>query len=586
MALDGMFLRHIKSELEIALVGSRVDKIYQPNREEIVLSMRNYKDSYKVLISSRANSPRIHITNYSLENPKSPPMLCMLLRKKLIGARLTGIVQPGLERVLYLEFDAIDDFGDKVKLTLVTEIMGKYSNLILVDQDGKIVDALKRVDAEMSSQRLVLPGVRYELPPAQDKTCILNNDSNNILDRLIVSYGNQTVSKALLSCLQGISPVVCREIEHLVNGEELMSVAETCINKKDRLLFYIRRLISTVNDISGCAYMVTDNNNKPIEFSFMGISQYTDFASIKQYDTFSSLLDDFYYERDKIDRMRVKTHDLSKMINNIAEKIERKICLQKSEVEKCKDRDYLRMCADLISANLYRIQKGAESVSLENFYSESIETVNIKLDPSISPNANAQKYYKEYRKCKTAEQVLKQQISSAESELKYIESVKDSLSRAYNEKEINEIRQELKEQGYVRYTRNKTKEKALSPIKFKSTEGFDILVGRNNIQNDKLTLKDSNNNDIWFHTKDVPGSHTVVVTDGMRPGEQTILEACIIAAFHSKARYSSQVPVDFTQIRHVKKPQGARPGMVIYTNNKTMYVKPDEDIIEKLKCND
>lgn len=575
MALDGMFLHHVRKELEDTLLGFRVEKIYQPGKEEIVLSMRGQGGAHKLLMSAKASSPRVHLTDYAPENPQTPPMLCMLLRKRLTGAKLRAVRQPQLERMLAFDFDATDELGDRVQLTLTIEIMGKYSNVILSDGEGLIIDALKRVDMTMSSQRLVLPGILYEMPPAQDKPCLLGTPVQDILDRLAHMEKDMALNKALLQNIQGVSPIVCRELEHLTGrGAELTVMAMTPEHKQ-RLSFFLDRLSGTVSATSGAPYMVSELKGKPLDFSFMDIVQYGTAALVKRYDSFSALLDSFYFERDRADRMKNKAQDLLKLLSNASDRLARKINTQQAELSACADREPLRINGDLIQANLYRIEKGAPFADLENFYEENSPLIRIKLNPALSATQNAQKYYKAYSKAKTAEQVLAVQLEKAQEELQYIDTVFDALSRAETERELTEIRDELTEQGYIKKARGRQKTSAaLPPLTFTSGEGFTILVGRNNRQNDKLTLKTANNNDIWFHTKNIPGSHTIIVTDGKTPGEQTILEAAQLAAYHSRAKDSAQVPVDYTQVRYVSKPQGAKPGMVIYKNNKTLYVTP------------
>lgn len=583
MALDGAFLRHLKKEIADRALGARVDKIYQPNKEELVFLLRTRQEAFKLLLSARANSPRIHFTQYAPENPKVPPMLCMLLRKRLSGAKLADIRQPGLERLLYLDFDATNELGDKVRLSLVIEIMGKYSNIILIDGEGKIVDALKRVDEEMSSQRLVLPGLTYELPPAQNKPCMLDCQPDQIVEAIISQPKNQSLNKGILNALQGVSPVVCREVEHQAGRGRELFTEDMTQEQKDRLRFFLERLFTMVREIEGQPYMVTKIKGKPMEFSFMNIVQYGTLASVSQWENFSSLLDEFYAERDRQDRMRAKSQDLLRLLTNVSERLSRKINLQRGELAQSEDRERLRVCGDLINANLYRIEKGSAFADLENFYQEN-EILRVKLDPALNATQNAQKYYKDYRKAKTAQQVLGDQIAQAEQELIYIDSVFDSLSRAQSESELNEIRQELREEGYLKASKEKRKpEAAMAPLEFVSSEGFQILVGRNNRQNDKLTLKQANNNDIWLHTKNIPGSHTIIVTAGKQPGDITLKEAAMLAAYHSKAKESSQVPVDFTQVRYVSKPQGAKPGMVIYVQYQTLFVTPQQELTEKLK---
>ena len=583
MALDGAFLRHLKKEITDRALGARVDKIYQPNKEELVFLLRTRQEAFKLLLSARANSPRIHFTQYAPENPKVPPMLCMLLRKRLSGAKLVEIRQPGLERLLYLDFDAANELGDKVRLSLVIEIMGKYSNIILVDGQGKIVDALKRVDEEMSSQRLVQPGLTYELPPAQNKPCMLECQPEEIVEAIVHQPKNQSLNKGILNALQGLSPVVCREIEHQVGRGQELFTRDLTQEQKERLRFFLERLFTMVRDTAGEPYMVTKIKGKPMEFSFLNIVQYGTLASVSRWEDFSSLLDEFYEERDRQDRMRVKAQDLLRLLANASERLSRKINLQRGELARSEDREHLRVCGDLINANLYRIERGSAFADLENFYDEN-RLMRIKLDPALNATQNAQKYYKEYRKAKTAQQVLGEQIAQAEQELLYVDSVFDCLSRAQSESELNEIRQELREEGYLKAVRDKRKPPApLAPLEFVSSEGFRILVGRNNRQNDKLTLKQANNNDIWLHTKNIPGSHTIIVTGGRQPGDATLKEAAMLAAYHSRAKDSSQVPVDYTQIRYVSKPQGAKPGMVIYVHYQTLFVTPQHELTEKLK---
>ena len=583
MALDGAFLRHLKKEITDRALGARVDKIYQPNKEELVFLLRTRQEAFKLLLSARANSPRIHFTQYAPENPKVPPMLCMLLRKRLSGAKLVEVRQPGLERLLYLDFDAANELGDKVRLSLVIEIMGKYSNIILVDGQGKIVDALKRVDEEMSSQRLVQPGLAYELPPAQNKPCMLECQPEEIVEAIVHQPKNQSLNKGILNALQGLSPVVCREIEHQVGRGQELFTRDLTQEQRERLRFFLERLFTTVRDTAGEPYMVTKIKGKPMEFSFLNIVQYGTLASVSRGEDFSSLLDEFYEERDRQDRMRVKAQDLLRLLANASERLSRKINLQRGELARSEDREHLRVCGDLINANLYRIERGSAFADLENFYDEN-RLMRVKLDPALNATQNAQKYYKEYRKAKTAQQVLGEQIAQAEQELLYVDSVFDCLSRAQSESELNEIRQELREEGYLKAVRDKRKPPApLAPLEFVSSEGFRILVGRNNRQNDKLTLKQANNNDIWLHTKNIPGSHTIIVTGGRQPGDATLKEAAMLAAYHSRAKDSSQVPVDYTQVRYVSKPQGAKPGMVIYVHYQTLFVTPQHELTEKLK---
>ena len=576
MALDGAFLRHIKKELEGPLVGARVDKVYQPNREELLIAFRSRESACKVLFSARANSARVHFTTIPLENPKQPPMLCMLLRKRLLGAKVSAIRQPELERLLHFDFDAINELGDHVTLTLTMEVMGRYSNIILSDQDGKIVDALKRVDAEMSSQRLVLPGLSYRLPPPQNKLCPLSTSSQQVVEALKALPRDMELSKGYLAVLQGVSPIVCRELAYRVGRGRELTVKTMDEEQLFRAGFFYQQMRDAVEEVSGKPYMAVNLQGKPMDFSFLEIHQYGTAAVVKEAESFSQLLDDFYRERDKQERMRVREQDLLKLLSTHSERLSRKIGVQRGELEQCADRDHLRVAGDLISAYMYQLEKGAQSADLPNYYEEGSPLVHIKLDPALTPSQNAQKYYKEYRKAKTAEEKLTEQIRLAQQELEYLETVLDALARAETERDLAEIRAELQEQGYLRRLRSKKEKPAAvsAPMKFTTSDGFTVLVGRNNRQNDRLTLKTANNNDIWFHTKNIPGSHTVLVTEGKTPTETAMTEAAQLAAEHSRAKDSAQVPVDYTQIRNVSKPTGAKPGMVIYVNYKTIYVTP------------
>ena len=577
MALDGVFLRHLKEEIGTSLLGTRVDRVFQPNRDELILAFRGFSAAYKLLISARANSARVNLTTIPVENPQQPPMLCMLLRKKLQGAKLLEITQPDLERALMLKFDSVNELGDHVELTLAVEIMGRYSNIILVDENGKIIDALKRVDAEMSSERLVLPGLLYRLPPPQDKLSMLTCTVEEIMARIDALPRDMELSKALMSVLQGISPIIAREVENSAGLGHEVYVKSMTPPQRRRTEMYVTTLMETAKNVSGTPHIVIDPQNKPKDFAFMDIRQYGSAMTVSEKRSFSEMLDAFYAERDQIERMRVKSQDLLRLLANHADRLSRKIANQQAELSACAERDTLRIKGDLLSANMYAIQKGETSVKLQNFYDENLAELEIALDPALTPQQNAQKYYKNYRKAKTAEEKLTEQIGLAQTELTYIDSVFESLALAENERDLNEIRAELAEQGYVRRKASKKNQKqpALSaPLKFKTSDGFTVLVGRNNRQNDKLTMKDANNNDIWFHTKNIPGSHTVLVTDGKAPTETAMEEAAVLAAQHSRAKDSAQVPVDYTQIRYVSKPQGAKPGMVIYVQYKTGYVDP------------
>lgn len=590
MALDGTLLRQIKHELEGCLINARVDKIHQISREEMIFILRLAQPtedgarSVKLYLSAGADSPRIHLTGASFENPKAPPMFCMLMRKHLGSAKLVEFRQIGLDRILHLIFEARNEMGDLVHLTLAVEIMGRHSNLILIDEDGRVIDSIKRIDDTMSSVRPILPGVRYTLPPAQDKLNLIETTPEQIEQRL--TCGKDTpLSKALMAAIQGVSPIVCREIANYVfNGDDRV-LSEMTPNHFDRLRFFVARVIEMAKNYTGTPTCVVDAHKKPVDFSFMDIHQYGGMMFTRTYDTYSQLLDDFYTQRDNIQRMRHRSADLLKILANTSERIARKLALQQKELADCSDRERWKIYGDLINANLYSLKKGDRSATLINFYDENQAEITIPLDPRKTPSQNAQKYYGEYRKADTAEKKLRELIEEGKQEAEYIDSVFDALTRAQTNDELTAIRAELVEQGYLRRkgpAAKKGKEPKLAPKRYCSDDGFTILVGRNNVQNDQLTLKEAHGRDVWFHTKNIPGSHTVVLSEGREVPDSTLHQAAILAAVNSKAADSSQVPVDYTLIKNVKKPRGAKPGMVIYVSYQTAYVTPDLELEKRL----
>lgn len=582
MALDGAFLHAIRQELNI-LIGARIDKIHQPSREEVVIIFRAIGGSKRLLISVSANSARVHITNNIIDNPKSPPMFCMLLRKHLGGGKLINIRQVGLERILFFDLECTNELGDKVLLTLAAEVMGKYSNIILINDENKVIDSIKRVGEDMSKERFILPGMAYEMPSRRERLVFLTASDVEIIDAISNSR-NIELSKALISIFEGISPILAREwASYATKGLEL-NIEDITQEIMDRLIFIIGNTKKSLLEMNNNYTVVKSKEGMLKDFSFIRINQYGTLMYTSEMDSAFETLDYFYTERDNIARLRQRANDLFKLLVNTSGRITKRIVNQKEELEKCKDKDRLKLMGDLISANIYRINKGDESVLLENFYNENYPTLKIKLDINMSPARNAQKYYSEYRKAGTAEKKLAEQIKFGEEELNYIDSVFDALTRASTENEIAELRLELAEQGYIRYGKMKGRiPKALPPLEFASSDGYTIFVGRNNKQNDKLSMRIADKTDIWLHTQNITGSHVIIITNGEVPPDNTIEEAAIIAAYHSKAKNSSQVPVDYTLARYVKKPNGAKPGMVVFTNNTTVYVQPDEKIVERLK---
>lgn len=573
MALDGAFLSMVKKELE-PLVGGRVDKISQPSREEIVIALRTRGGNEKLLFSASAGSARVHITKKSIENPKVPPMFCMLMRKHLGNGRLLGIRQDGLERILYFDFEAMNELGDMVTVTLAAEIMGRCSNIVMINAEGKIIDSIKRVDPEMSRERPVLPGMTYSYPPRGERLDFRTCTAEDIETSLgILPDGD--AAKSLVKIFEGISPIVAREwVYYAAKGGDALK-SDIRGETLERLAFAVEQTARECREKKCVFTVLKDADGGLKDFSFMPILQYGGLMTAKEMSSACELLDFFYAERDSVSRMKQRSQDLYKLLQNVSERTARRLANQREELKVSAERDKLKLMGDLISANLYRIEKGMSSVAVENFYEEGCPEIKIKLDPMLTPSKNMQKYYSEYRKADTAEKILTEQIAKGEEELAYIDSVFDALTRTRSEDEVNELRQELSEQGYIRSSKLKGKPpKSRPPLEFTSPDGFTVLVGRNNKQNDQLTTKTADKTDIWLHTKDITGSHVIIRAEGKEIPDSTVMWAARVAAFHSRAKSSSQVPVDYVPVRFVKKPSGAKPGMVIFTNNRTLYVTP------------
>lgn len=556
MALDGIFLYHLKNEIASFAVDSRVDKIHQPSRDEIVISLRSREGSRKLLMSCNADSARIHFTEFAPENPPKPPMFCLMLRKRLTGAWITSIEQDNLERILRINFSGTDELGDKTNYALIIEIMGKYSNIIFVDRDNRIIDSLKRVDESKSHIREILPGVTYVAPPAQDKLNIFTDDISVIKEKIAVS--NKGVYKAFLETVKGVSPIVCREIENGLSLEEFKKMAE--------------------NPVPTAVIVET-----PKDFTFIDVKQYGNIAEIKTYESFSKLLDFFYYEKVRLMRIKARSSELFKALTTLQERAVRKAVNRQNELDECRDKETYKLFGDLISANQYRLEKGAPYYDLENYYDDN-KIIRIPADVTMTPSQNSQKYYKEYRKKQIAESKLNDFISQAKAEADYFDTVIDELSRAKTDSEISEIKEELAAGGYIKRGQNKNKNtKSLKPMQFTTRDGFNVLVGRNNLMNDRLTLKTAKNYDTWFHVQDTAGSHVICETSGTEITDTAIHDCAVIAAYFSKARESSNVAVDYTLVKNVKKPNGAKPGYVIYDPYKTEYVTPTLEETEELK---
>lgn len=581
MALDGAFLHCIASELS-PLIGSRIDKIYQPTRDSLVLSFRAKGGAVRVLFSACADAARVHITKESVENPPQPPMFCMLLRKHLSGGKLEAVEQDGLERILRLRIRCTNELGDSVLLSLVTEIMGRCSNIILINETGRIIDSIHRVDEDISRVRLVLPGMEYLAPPREDRICLLDTDRDEIRSRLS-ALTDGALAKTLIRVFEGISPIVAREWEFYTGRGEALSFPLSDAHM-DRLIFAISQTQEILQN-GGASYTTLRTKEGQLkDFSFLHIAQYGALMISAEYETASETLDAFFAQRDKYTRLKQRANDLFRFLASTSERISKRLANQKEELLACNSMELDRRRGDLLSANLYRIQRGDSVAKVEDFYEESMPLVEIPLDVRLTPPQNAQNYYKKYQKACTAKKKLTTLIENGEQELTYIDSVFDALTRAECESDIAQLRLELTEQGYLRVNRKAPKPpKALPPMEFCSSDGYRILVGRNNHQNDQLTLKIAEKLDFWLHTQSVHGAHVIVCCNGETPPDSTLEEAAMLAAFYSKGRDSAQVAVDYCLDKFVKKPQGARPGMVIYTNYQTAFVTPAPVLADRLR---
>ncbi len=578
MALDALFLSHLAGELNSELSLARIDKIHQPEKDEIVLNMRGAKGNCRLLLSAGANYPRVHLTEKTRENPQTPPMFCMLLRKYFAGGRIISVTQPRLERILDIAVEVNDEMGVASKKIITVELMGRYSNIVLRDNEDRILDALKRIDFATSDRHQVLPGLFYDLPPAQDKLDARGLSRAEILNLLTDNDAECTVDKWVISTFLGFSPLVGREVAYRACGDTDARLPELDMAGKERVA-------SAVYDIATgeCVPTILFDGAKPVDFSYCDITQYDGHYKKERVETLSLLLDMFYSKRDNDERIRSKSQALLKTVKNAYSRVERKLWTQKKELQDAMGREKYREIGDIITANIYRLNRGDEKLIAENFFTENYEQIEIKLDIRLTPQQNAAKYYKNYNRMKNAEMYLNEQIAKGEAELVYLDSVIQMLLQAEGERDIAEIREELAEAGYLRMQAGKRKNRPLAPREFISSDGFRIYAGRNNKQNDLLTLKSALKGDLWFHTQKIPGSHVIVECSGREIPDRVYTEAAMIAAYYSKAKSSSMVPVDYTQVRNVKKPPGSRPGMVTYDKYYTAYVTPNEELINKLR---
>ena len=583
MPLDAICLAALTKELRGRIIGMKIDKVQQPERDLLLLSLRGNGETVKLLVSANVGSARVHITTESFEQPAQPPMFCMLLRKHLLGARITELCQPDFERMLRFDLDAIDELGTTVPKTLYAELMGRNSNIILADAEGRVIDCLRRVDAEMSPRRPVLPGLIYRLPPKQEKPGFFELPASERKDMWARAPKDAAADKWLLDSFSGLSPLLCRELCARAFGDASPRIA--LLSEPERLLPEMDALAETVEtgDFTPC---MLSENGRPREFSFLPILQYGGAMETERFGSFSELLEAFYGRRDRAERMKRRAQDLTKTVKTARDRAARKLATQRQDYEKTLSREEFRKRGDLITANLWRLKKGDRVLRCEDFYQEGSPTVEIGLDPLKTPQQNAAKCYREYNRLKTAQIHLSEWIERGERELDYLESVLEELSRAEGEKELAEIRRELTETGYLRAQKNAKGAKSApepKPLRCRSTAGLTILVGRNNTQNDRLTLREARKTDLWLHAQKIHGAHVILCCEGREPDERSVYEAACLAAWHSQGRESGKVPVDYALVRYVKKPNGALPGMVIYTDYRTVTVSPTEAEISALE---
>ena len=585
MPLDALCLSGVVHELQNALSGAKIDKIYQPGRDEVVLALRAPAGNVKLLLSANPSHPRAHLTQISRENPDKPPMFCMLLRKHLSGARLLELVQPPMERVVDLRLEALDELGDRVERRLVLEAMGRHSNLILLDGEGRIMDCLRRVDSDMSARRQVLPGLFYRLLPAQEKLDPSSLDRAALESALAAAPEESQADKWLLDTFGGLSPLICRELAFRAGGATDARLHQMGEGGRSRLLDELEGLLRSVQENSFTPVML-EKEGHPSDFTFQPISQYGPAVSCVPFPSFSALLDRFYEQRENQERVRQRGQDLIRSVTNARDRAARKIGLQEQELAATRDRERLRQFGDIITSNLHAMEKGMSRLTAADFYDPECPQIHIPLDPLLTPQQNAAKYYKEYNKAKTAESILTLQLEKGRRDLDYLNSVLEAIALAEGERDLQEIRQELTDTGYLRRpskARDRGKRVASKPMEFRSSSGLRISVGKNNTQNDLLTTKQAFKSDLWFHTQKIHGSHVILWTEGGQPDLTSIQEAAQLAAWFSQGRASGKVAVDYTPVKYVKKPGGARPGMVVYTTYETAYVAPDGELARRLR---
>lgn len=566
MSFDGIFTRAITNELSLALKGGRINKIQQPFPNELLMVIRANGKNHRLLLSIHPSYARVQLTNEVYENPNEPPMFCMLMRKHLEGFILEDISQISLDRMIIFEVKGRNELGDISCKQLIVEIMGRHSNIILVDKDrNMILDSIKHVSFAVNSHRAILPGQPYILPPAQDKVSPFDLNEEKIVSMLDFNAGR--LDQQLVSSFAGVSPLLAKEVVFQAGIANRVSLPKTFTTMFQKLKNYDYSPAITTSQGKESFYLF------PLEHLQ---------GETKTFPSLSEMLDRYYFGKAERDRVKQKSSDLLRFMINEKEKNEKKIVKLKATFADAEKANEYQLYGELLTANLYAVTRGMKEVQVINYYDENGATIKIPLDPQKGPSDNAQRYFTKYQKAKTALEIVKQQIEKAEQEVAYFESLLQQVETA-SPRDIEEIREELIEEGYMKDRRKKQKKPQAKPLldSYQGTDGTEILVGKNNKQNDYLTNKVAARDEIWLHTKDIPGSHVVIRS--RTPQEKTIIEAAKLAAYFSKARTSSSVPVDFTLVRHVKKPSGAKPGFVIYDHQQTVYVTPSEEIVLQLK---
>lgn len=587
MALDGITTSAIVSELKSALVGGRIDKIHQPVSDEIRMTIRGLgSGAKKVIISANSAHPRIHLTESTRENPMTAPLFCMVMRKHIAGGKIVDICQPNFERIIILRVESANEMGDITTKNLILEIMGKHSNLILTDENGKILDSIKRVTHEKSSVREVLPGKEYVFPPSQDKKNPLEAERGDFLFSLHLQEGRK-LQEFIYQTYTGISPIMAGEICSRAGLDSSNSCQETTIEEGERLFDAFDKTLAEIKSaVYQPAIYYQKENNRIVDFAVLEMTQFSGLQK-KSFDSVSALLEGFYQERDNAAHIRQKAHDMRRLVMSNIERCVKKKEIQLKTRRETKGMDMWKKKGELLTANIYAVPQGVTTFKTIDYYEADMPEIEIAIDPAKTPAENAQKYFSKYNKAKRTLAALEIQEKQNNEELVYLESVLNALENAKDDADLSEIRTELAESGFIRrqvQKKGSQKPKKSKPLHYVSSDGYDIFVGKSNLQNDELTLRMAEPTDIWMHTKDIPGSHVIIRTNGQSElPEATMEEAANLAAFYSKAKNSSMVPVDYTQRKNIKKPNGAKPGMVIYLTNRTIYITPDENRVNQMK---